>query len=1314
MLWAGLGMVAGATLGIPHHGGFEETSAAAAAPWMWWNRRRGSWQDRLAEARSDGVAGAVVVDVPTGRLVSADDREYAAVVAALTDLPRTPARSPVAGLPLYLVPTLNHIYQLRDWALGARRTGLVAAVAPDPNLVHHPPAAPRLAVFVDPGTWTALRGLSRGDQEAFLADAVDRALPARWTVHPVTRPPPLDPAVAARLAGTDRLTEVGPERRTRIRTLARARGGDRLAVLTELALLVVDVLARRPGITTRRDHLVEELLPGVPGGRELLRDAVDLHPRLRRGDEAAADEDPSAPVSLLAVDPINPNPPVGEPEGWTAPEPTDEARITEDDPFAAPLFAAFDEFVDAVQVLPLDPPTRRELLELLGRQRHRLYWSPVPGLSWVRSRPDADPVVSLWRPAEDALSSADRDRIRGRERQLVSRLRLLGLDLTPEQVRALLARHLMWHELGHIVQVGYGRRGGGDGDMEALGKDILNAGLSVSLAVQLGAFSSSERIEKERFAEGLANALLVRYLITTYQLDPVRAHYLPAVLRAFWTAGWLAVNPAGTPTGRIRELPGYLHYYDPFQLSLALEGLRRRGLARPVESLATTPDLVARHAGTRPERELVARADAVRAGVHDPSLWGDAWPVIHRLGRSPGTNGQLLVPLAALLGHPNALAGMRLGFLDGPPGWVAELLAGEDRAAPAWLGEFWATASARDKLALGLLVAVVNLTSSTEMAVWLPELPERHRTANVLLDLLRWLTDPALESYRFPVANLRLGLPAPGRQREVFLAAWVELMRAMVGRAAELGPDHPVRQQLLLLSLSPRGEHVQRLRRLVHVLRRATGRDDHSGAVIRGGWGGWSRLRWTWVLRWLAPRGVERGYDPARPRGPPVVELPLTWPVRAVLLVTGLWWLPNRLVGYYWAERDVVVVFAPMLARVRAAGRLARLLAHEDEFHAEGKLVNTAGLTHDEDEAQIVASLGAPARPLTAVTVARRLTGATVGLATANGFGSRSRRSWRHLVDPLRRATQPELRPLAAGLDGLAAAAPPPRGQYPRAWLDLAEAVSARAALLDRLGRPDRTDRMLAALARELPDRAPPDRIRLLTAVTESLRREAIRAAAALLGVRLPADRPLELPPGAPLWNALVGYPWRAEAREPLGTYLDALLRTGGVDQATDHRILPLDHPLCGEPLDLGPAFGAYLAHRAIEAGLPLLKVVDGTDRYDPDRLPIPGFDQLRPERIEITLPDVAGLRFVLYADILDARVRLPRTAELVVQRWVPPRPPRPGGGGPARPSRRVVRGELGAAWCLSGWVGPPGGCPPPRARGPPPAGVISVLSLHS
>jgi hypothetical protein len=140
-----------------------------------------------------------------------------------------------------------------------------------------------------------------------------------------------------------------------------------------------------------------------------------------------------------------------------------------------------------------------------------------------------------------------------------------------------------------------------------------------------------------------------------------------------------------------------------------------------------------------------------------------------------------------------------------------------------------------------------------------------------------------------------------------------------------------------------------------------------SGAVLDGEWGAGQQDRWERVLPRLEAFGTSRHRDPANPRAPPaVLEIPLSPAVLDLLDGAGLADLPGRLAGYYWADRDVVVIFALTLHRLHAAGLLERLLAHEDFFHRQGRLAerNAAGLTHDEDAAEIVELLAA-GRPRT-------------------------------------------------------------------------------------------------------------------------------------------------------------------------------------------------------------------------------------------------------------------------------------------------------------------------------------------------------------
>lgn len=124
-----------------------------------------------------------------------------------------------------------------------------------------------------------------------------------------------------------------------------------------------------------------------------------------------------------------------------------------------------------------------------------------------------------------------------------------------------------------------------------------------------------------------------------------------------------------------------------------------------------------------------------------------------------------------------------------------------------------------------------------------------------------------------------------------------------------------------------------------------------SGAVILGGWKDGELDRFERDELPELAHGIRREHDPAQARAPPdILEIPLNQAVLDRLANADMADLPSRLVGFYWAERDVVVIFTPMLGRVRAAGLLDRLLAHEDEFHRQGREHNDLGLTHDQDE----------------------------------------------------------------------------------------------------------------------------------------------------------------------------------------------------------------------------------------------------------------------------------------------------------------------------------------------------------------------------
>ncbi|WP_345703542.1 phosphotransferase, partial [Pseudonocardia eucalypti] len=133
---------------------------------------------------------------------------------------------------------------------------------------------------------------------------------------------------------------------------------------------------------------------------------------------------------------------------------------------------------------------------------------------------------------------------------------------------------------------------------------------------------------------------------------------------------------------------------------------------------------------------------------------------------------------------------------------------------------------------------------------------------------------------------------------------------------------------------------------------RPPGGAPHSGAVIRGERPG-ELAAFEEILSELLAHGlVHRGF----------VELPLVGPVVATLERAGLADLPERLVGFFWAEHDLVVIFTPQLERLWATGLLERLLAHEDFFHRRGNehRRNEHGLTHDADAAAILALLSPP------------------------------------------------------------------------------------------------------------------------------------------------------------------------------------------------------------------------------------------------------------------------------------------------------------------------------------------------------------------
>ncbi|WP_343942158.1 hypothetical protein [Pseudonocardia zijingensis] len=142
-----------------------------------------------------------------------------------------------------------------------------------------------------------------------------------------------------------------------------------------------------------------------------------------------------------------------------------------------------------------------------------------------------------------------------------------------------------------------------------------------------------------------------------------------------------------------------------------------------------------------------------------------------------------------------------------------------------------------------------------------------------------------------------------------------------------------------------------------YLLTRARLLPPTSGAVLNGRWGEGRQDRWEQLLPTLERLGFTHEPGGTGPRAPPaILEIPLDETVYDLLRDAGLADLPGRLLGYYWAGRDAVVVFAPTLFRLRRAGLLERLLAHEDFFHRQGRAAerNEDGLTHAEDEAEII------------------------------------------------------------------------------------------------------------------------------------------------------------------------------------------------------------------------------------------------------------------------------------------------------------------------------------------------------------------------
>ncbi|OLS98443.1 hypothetical protein BJF90_09215 [Pseudonocardia sp. CNS-004] len=218
-------------------------------------------------------------------------------------------------------------------------------------------------------------------------------------------------------------------------------------------------------------------------------------------------------------------------------------------------------------------------------------------------------------------------------------------------------------------------------------------------------------------------------------------------------------------------------------------------------------------------------------------------------------------------------------------------------------------------------------------------------------------------------------LGSPG---EATSAGDIEKLRGSLGRVEQIVRD--VGEFLEQREDGSRPELVQ-VRSRRNELRQRLGRIDPgtdagddpgrsvSGPVVSGRWWAWQRALWERALPRLARRGTRH---PASGDRPAVLEVPLDLRTRAWLLVIGQPWLARTLVGYYWADRDAVVVFGPTLARLRDAGLLERLMAHETEFHREGKDRNRDGLLHDEDAAQTVVLLAQHALEVAGPRVHRR------------------------------------------------------------------------------------------------------------------------------------------------------------------------------------------------------------------------------------------------------------------------------------------------------------------------------------------------------
>jgi uncharacterized membrane protein YfcA/Co/Zn/Cd efflux system component len=548
-----------------------------------------------------------------------------------------------------------------------------------------------------------------------------------------------------------------------------------------------------PGFEHIRPEWLPITLPGIDGLRvELWADVLGERVRLPHHEELLvqcweppawprqASAQVSAPVEPvgLPVEPFSTTTPAGTRHDRESPPPDTARRITPDDPLGAQVHAAFGEFGGSLAALPVGPRTRAGLDDLLRAITGHSYWAPGGPANWVETVPDAPPwpdgpALRLWLSEPSIISAG---------RSLASTFSRLGLTLGAEDATSLAVRYLTWHELAHLLQHSYGRLTGRG--VHALAEDALRAGVSAPLAMRLGSLSTADRVETERFAEGLALLLLTRHIRDTSSLTDTQARRLGATLRAtltdtrhrrFAAPG----DPLGHPTPEATELPGYLYFHsDGFTraiLELAARYDGHRPAGEPTEEELTL--LARRLAGARSDLRLWLRAAAIRDGRPDPGFAADLWSALERFANTGGTVlTRLLGTLHTVLPVDGFAEGTELGFLD-TPGWVATRLVDGDPDVALdddSLRRTWAQLAAPARFALGALAA----TDRALATIWLVELAGHDADPVLLLQLRAWSASPASQPYRALVSALLLPLldldVGPGRVAA--FRSWLELV----------------------------------------------------------------------------------------------------------------------------------------------------------------------------------------------------------------------------------------------------------------------------------------------------------------------------------------------------------------------------------------------------------------------------------------------------------------------------------------------------------------------------------------------------------